>query len=437
MLECGLGAYHSAKMVKNNYFTNHFIMLVYLCSFALVKLGYDNKFRLIIFYRKSAVLNRKYTFFYFALLCKFLYKVLIMDFAPFIEKIKEKYTHLEQQMSDPGIFSRQKEYQEVSRDYRNASDVLKKYDRFLKCNEELADNRDMLSIEEDEEFKEVISNDIKELEKELTTLEGQIKTMLVPAGPNDSRNTILEIHPAAGGDEAGLFAYELFRVYCRYAEKNGWKVEVLELTENAVGGLKFVNCSIQGEGVFRKLHLESGVHRVQRVPATESGGRIHTSTVTCAVLPEVEEVDCPIKNEDLRFDTFRASGPGGQCVNTTDSAVRITHIPTGIAVASQQEKSQHKNREIAMRILRARIIQQMQEEEQAKYAAERKSQVGTGDRSERIRTYNFPQGRVTDHRFGVTRYDLNGIMAGEVEDFFAELLAIESERVLAAELERL
>ncbi len=360
-----------------------------------------------------------------------------MEFSPFIVKIKEKYKHLEKQMSDPEIFSRQKEYQEVSREYRRADEVLKAYDRFLKCQEELADNKEMLGEEDDPEFAEVIRNDIEELQKEFESLEAQIKTLLVPSGPNDSRNTILEIHPAAGGDEAGLFAYELFRVYCRYAEKNGWKVEILELTENAVGGLKFVNCSIQGEGVYRKLHLESGVHRVQRVPATESGGRIHTSTVTCAILPEVEEVDCPINQEDLRFDVYRASGPGGQCVNTTDSAVRITHIPTGIAVASQQEKSQHKNREIAMRILRARIQQKMQEEEMAKYAAERKSQVGTGDRSERIRTYNFPQGRVTDHRFGVTRYDLTTIMTGEVEDFFAQLLAIESERVLAEELERL
>ena len=360
-----------------------------------------------------------------------------MDFLPFIVKIREKYKHLETQMSDPGIFSRQKEYQEVSREYRRADAVLKKYDRFIKCQEEIEDNKMMLAEEDDEEFAEVIKADLESLKAEYETLESEVKTLLVPAGPNDSRNTIVEIHPAAGGDEAGLFAYELFRVYCRFAEKNGWKTEILELTENAVGGLKYVNFSVQGEEVFRKLHLESGVHRVQRVPATESGGRIHTSTVTCAVLPEVEEVDCPINNEDLRFDTFRASGPGGQCVNTTDSAVRITHIPTGIAVASQQEKSQHKNREIAMRILRSRIIAQKQEEEMAKYAAERKSQVGTGDRSERIRTYNFPQGRVTDHRFGITRYDLNQIMAGEVEDFFAQLLAIESERVLEAEMAKL
>ena len=360
-----------------------------------------------------------------------------MDFVPFIEKFRIKDKELESRLADPTIFAKQKEFQQVSREYSATTELLKAYKRYCECETELADNREMLSCEDDEEFIEVIKGDIELLEKEYDALNGKIKTMLVPQSDNDSRNTIIEIHPAAGGDEAGLFAYELFKVYTRYAEKMRWKVEVLELTENSVGGLKFVSASIQGEHVYRKLHLESGVHRVQRIPSTESGGRIHTSTVTCAILPEVEEVDCPIKLEELRFDTFRASGPGGQCVNTTDSAVRITHIPSGIAVASQQEKSQHKNREIAMRILRSRLIALKQEEEEAKYAAERKAQVGTGDRSERIRTYNFPQGRVTDHRFGVTRYDLNNIMTGEVEDFFDQILAIESERILEAELQRL
>ncbi len=360
-----------------------------------------------------------------------------MDYSSFVEKVRVKNVELEAKMSDPSIFSRQKEYKEVSLEYRRNGDLLKAYDRLLECQTEIADNTEMLKDETDPEFIEEIKSDLESLNAEADTLDKTVKTLLVPAGPNDSRNTILEIHPAAGGDEAGLFAYELLKIYQRFADKNGWKIEVLELTENDVGGLKFVSASIQGEGVYRKLHLESGVHRVQRVPATESGGRIHTSTVTVAILPEVEEVDMPINTQDLRFDVFRSSGPGGQSVNTTDSAVRITHIPTGISVASQQEKSQHKNKEIAMRILRARLIQQKQEEEQAKYAAERKSQVGTGDRSERIRTYNFPQGRVTDHRFAVTRYDLNLIMAGEVEDFFSQILAIESERIFEAAMQDL
>ena len=359
-----------------------------------------------------------------------------MDFVPFIEKMRIKHDLLEKKMSDPAIFSRQKEYQEVSQDYRRSTQLLKSYERFEKAQSELLENREMMSVEEDPDFVEEIKSEIALLEKEVPKLESEIKMLLLPKGKNDSRNTIFEIRPGAGGDEAGLFAGEMLRMYTRYAEKTGWKIEVLEMTENAVGGLKDVSFSVQGDGVFRMMHLESGVHRVQRVPSTESGGRIHTSTVTCAVLPEVEEVDCPINPQDLRFDVYRASGPGGQCVNTTDSAVRITHIPTGIAVASQQEKSQHKNKEIAMRILRARLIAKAQEEEEAKYAAERKAQVGTGDRSERIRTYNFPQGRVTDHRFGISRYDLPNILEGNLDDFITDIMAIESERMLQAELDK-
>jgi peptide chain release factor 1 len=242
---------------------------------------------------------------------------------------------------------------------------------------------------------------------------------------------IVEIRPAAGGDEAGLFAADLYRMYTRFAEERGWRVELLDVSESDLGGLKGVSFSVQGPEAYRFLHYESGVHRVQRIPVTESGGRIHTSTVTVAVLPEAEEVDIEINPEDLRMDVFRSSGPGGQCVNTTDSAVRITHLPSGLSVASQQEKSQHRNREIAMRILRSRLLEIKQAEETARNAAERRSQVGTGDRSERIRTYNFPQSRVTDHRFGITRHDLAAILEGGLGDLLAEIMAQDVERQLA------
>lgn len=360
-----------------------------------------------------------------------------MDFVPFIEKFRVQHADLEARLADPEIFSRQKEFQEVNQAFQRLNTVLKDYDRLVQVEQELLDSREMLTVEEDEAFRTEIEQEIVALEKEQESLTQAVKIQLVPPGPNDSRNTILEIHPAAGGDEAGLFAYELLRLYMRYAEKHNWKVEILELAENAVGGLKQAVCSIKGDQVFRKLHLESGVHRVQRVPATESQGRIHTSTVTVAILPEAEEIDCPISPDELRFDVFRASGAGGQHVNTTDSAVRVTHLPTGIFVASQQEKSQHKNKEIALRILRAKLITMRQEEEMAKYNADRKAQVGSGDRSERIRTYNFPQGRVTDHRFGITRYDLHLIMQGEIDDFFGQILGVESEQLLADYLESL
>ena len=258
--------------------------------------------------------------------------------------------------------------------------------------------------------------------------------LIVPPDPNDSRNCIVEIRPAAGGDEAALFAEDLMKMYQQYSGSKGWKVDVMEYTPSDLGGLKATVFSVKGEDVFRELNFESGVHRVQRIPKTETQGRIHTSTVTVAVLPEAQEVDLHIDPKDLKFDTYRSSGAGGQCVNTTDSAVRVTHIPTGIACYSQQERSQHQNKEIAMQLLRSKLLDEKIREENQKMADERRGQIGTGDRSERIRTYNYPQSRITDHRFGVTVHNLPDVMAGKFGDVMDRILAIDAEQRLAAEV---
>ncbi|WP_424139284.1 peptide chain release factor 1 [Roseomonas chloroacetimidivorans] len=285
----------------------------------------------------------------------------------------------------------------------------------------------------DPEMRELAEAEYFEQRDRVPALEHEIRIMLLPKDAADERSAILEVRPAAGGDEAGLFASELFRAYQRYAESQGWRFELLEWDESEAGGIKGASASITGRGVFAKLKFESGVHRVQRVPATETQGRIHTSTVTVAVLPEAEEVDVQINESDLRIDTYRASGAGGQHVNKTDSAVRITHIPTGTVVAMQEEKSQHKNRAKAMKVLRARIYEAQRQALAGARAADRKGQVGTGDRSERIRTYNFPQGRVTDHRIGLTLHKVERVMMGEFEEIFAALMAEDQAARLAAE----
>ncbi|WP_426957183.1 peptide chain release factor 1 [Muricoccus radiodurans] len=285
----------------------------------------------------------------------------------------------------------------------------------------------------DPEMRELAEPEYLSLKEQVPALEHEIRIMLLPKDAADERSAILEVRPAAGGDEAGLFAAELFRAYQRYAEGQGWRFEVLEWDESEAGGVKGASASITGRGVFAKLKFESGVHRVQRVPATETQGRIHTSTVTVAVLPEAEEVDVQINDSDLRIDTYRASGAGGQHVNKTDSAVRITHIPTGTVVAMQEEKSQHKNRAKAMKVLRARIYEAQRQALAGARAADRKGQVGTGDRSERIRTYNFPQGRVTDHRIGLTLHKVERVMLGEFEEVFSALMAEDQAARLAAE----
>ncbi len=329
----------------------------------------------------------------------------------------------------------QKAYEKLNREYQQATRLLEAWEQHETAGKQLEENRELLATEEDEELLEMVQSEIVELEEKLPRLERDLKTLILPPHPNEDRNSLVEIRPAAGGDEAGLFAGDLYRMYLRFSEEKGWHVEHLELSESDLGGIKSVAFSLQGQDVFRYMSHESGVHRVQRIPTTESGGRIHTSTVTVAVLPEAEEVEVQINPEDLRFDVFRSSGPGGQSVNTTDSAVRVTHIPSGLSIASQQEKSQHRNKEIAMRILRSRLLEVMQAEESAKSAATRRQQVGTGDRSERIRTYNFPQNRVTDHRYGITRYDLTNIMEGDLEDFLTEIIAADTEIRLEAELQ--
>ena len=291
-------------------------------------------------------------------------------------------------------------------------------------------NKEMIASEEDPEMRALAEEDLALQQQQAIELENALQLALLPPDPNDERNIIVEIKPAAGGDEAALFAGELSRAYLKYAESREWRVEILDQSNSDLGGIKNITFSLTGNEVYSRMKFESGVHRVQRVPETEAGGRIHTSTVTVSVMPEAAEVELDVKQEDLRFDVFRSSGPGGQCVNTTDSAVRVTHIPTGLSVASQQEKSQHRNKEIALRILYARLLEIKQQEEQAKFAADKRSLVGSGDRSERIRTYNFPQNRITDHRFAVNIHGLPAVMEGDLDQVIEPILLIECERRL-------
>jgi len=347
-----------------------------------------------------------------------------------INNLKKHSAELEKRLSDPSIFSKQNEYRDVSKEHQKLSTLFQDVERWVAALVDLEDNIALVAEEDDEEMKLMISSDIENLEKEISKLENKVKIKLLPPDPNDSKDIIVEIRPAAGGDEAALFAGDLYRAYVKLAEIRKWKMETLDFTSSSLGGVKEAIFSLSGEDIYSLMKYEAGVHRVQRIPTTESGGRIHTSTITVAVLPEAEEVELSINPEDLRFDTFRASGPGGQCVNTTDSAVRVTHIPSGVSVASQQEKSQHRNKDLALRILRARLLEVKQKEEAAKQASSKRSQVGTGDRSERIRTYNFPQNRVTDHRYGISIYDLPGILAGNFESLFDQIVAIDSERAI-------
>jgi len=348
-----------------------------------------------------------------------------------IENLRDRAKEVEELLSDPAIYAKQDECRALSRELNKLKKLFEKFTKWTDALTQLTENRAMLAEEDDEEFQAVISSDIESLTTEAESLEKTIMTLLIPPDPNDDKNIIVEMKPAAGGDEAALFVGDLYRAYSHYAEKCGWKKEVLDLTESALGGIKEVVFSISGDEVFSKMKFESGVHRVQRIPSTESGGRIHTSTITVSVMPEAEDVEIDVRQEDLRVDVYRASGPGGQCVNTTDSAVRITHTPTGIVVTSQQEKSQHRNKEIAMRVLRARLFEQKQQEEAAKQAASKKAQVGTGDRSERIRTYNFPQNRVTDHRYNVSVHNLPRLLEGDLDMMFDDIIAIECERKLS------
>ena len=353
------------------------------------------------------------------------------DIAGHISALKKKFSEIEAKLADPSIYSNPSEYKKVSREHQKLSQLFQHHSRWTAALSELESSKKLAEEEIDPEMKELARSEAERLASETAALESKTLAGLMPPDPNDARNIIMEIRPAAGGEESSLFASELHRMYTKYAESKGWKAETLEFSSSDLGGVKEVVFSVSGADAYSRVKYESGVHRVQRVPETETGGRIHTSTVTVAVLPEAEEIDdIDIKPEDLRIDVYRSSGPGGQCVNTTDSAVRVTHIPSGLSVASQQEKSQHRNKEIAMRILRARLLEKQQRDEQAKLAASKRAQIGTGDRSERIRTYNFPQNRVTDHRFGVSAHNLPKLMEGDLDAILEEILAIDAKRKL-------
>ncbi len=332
-----------------------------------------------------------------------------------LEDIEKNFLDLETQLSDPGVLSDQERYTRLARRHSELSPIVEAYREHLRLGAELADNQE-LAEDPDPEIREMAQAEIEQIEERLAAIEDEIKILMVPKDPLDEKNIILEIRAGTGGEEAALFAADLFRMYCRYAEYNRWKVDVMNSHETGGGGFKEVIAEISGQGVYSRLKYESGAHRVQRVPATESQGRIHTSAVTVAILPEAEEVDVDIKAEELRVDVFRASGPGGQSVNTTDSAIRITHLPTGLVVICQDEKSQHKNKAKAMKVLRSRLLQQEQERQKAELDQTRRDQVGTGDRSGRIRTYNFPQGRVSDHRINLTLYKLEQILQGDLDE---------------------
>lgn len=339
-----------------------------------------------------------------------------------LEFIENKYDELSVKISDPSIMQNQNEWRKLCKEHADLEIIVNKYKEYKQAEQDLKDNKEMLSVEDDKEMKEMLNEEISSLTQKVEDLEKEIQILLLPKDPNDEKNVFVEIRGGAGGEEAALFAYNLFRMITRYAENQRWAVEIMSLNETDLGGFKEVVFMVKGHGAYSKLKYESGVHRVQRVPDTESSGRIHTSTATVAVLPEVDDVEIEINDKDIRIDVFRASGNGGQCVNTTDSAVRITHLPTGLVVSCQDEKSQIKNKEKAMKVLRARLFEKAESERAAGIAEDRKSQVGTGDRSERIRTYNYPQGRVTDHRIGLTLYKLEAFLSGDMDEMINALI---------------
>jgi peptide chain release factor 1 len=349
-----------------------------------------------------------------------------------LEAMEQRYTLLSEWLCNPDIISDTNKLREYSKEQSDLSETVETYRAYKKAKRELADAKEMLHEKLDDEMRDLVKMEIEDKEKELERLQHELQVLLLPKDPNDDKNVFLEIRAAAGGEEAALFAADLLRMYSRYAERNGWKTEIIDANYTDINGFRQVTMSILGKGAYSKLKFESGTHRVQRVPVTESGGRIHTSTATVAVLPEVEDIQVEIHEKDIRIDTFCSTGPGGQSVNTTQSAVRITHLPTGIVVSCQDEKSQIKNREKAMRVLRARLYEKYEMERQQELAANRKSQVGTGDRSERIRTYNFPQSRVTDHRIGLTLHRLESVLDGDLEEIIQALIMADQAELLAA-----
>lgn len=339
-----------------------------------------------------------------------------------LQQIALRYDEVAQQLSDPAVISDQERYKTLSKEYKTLSPVVEKFREYQTVKKNTDEAEELLGETLEKDFREMVEEELREGKEQLVQIEEELKILLLPRDPNDEKNVIVEIRSGAGGDEAALFAASLFRMYSMYAEKKGYKSEILSVNETELKGIKEISFSIEGEGAYSRLKFESGVHRVQRVPETESSGRIHTSTVTVAVLPEVDEVEFEINPADLQIETHRSAGAGGQHVNKTESAIRIIHLPTGTVVDCQDERSQYKNKEKAMKILRSRIYENMLREQQEKIAGERKSQVGTGDRSERIRTYNFPQGRVTDHRIGLTLYKILQIMDGDLDEVIDALI---------------
>lgn len=350
-----------------------------------------------------------------------------------LEDILYRYDEVLNELSEPDVLNDAARYQKLMKEQAELEPIVAKYKEYKEKKAGIEDSLAMLEEEIDEEMRELAKEELNECKSSIEGIEQELKILLLPKDPNDDKNVIVEIRAGAGGDEAALFAADLYRMYCKYAEKNRWKIDTMNSNENGIGGFKEIVFMINGAGAYSKLKYESGVHRVQRIPATESGGRIHTSTATVAIMPEVEEVEVELDMNDCRFDVFRASGNGGQCVNTTDSAVRLTHIPTGIVISCQDEKSQLKNKDKALKVLRARLYELECAKAHDAEAEARRSQIGTGDRSEKIRTYNYPQGRVTDHRIKLTLHRLDAIMDGDLEEVISSLIAADQ----AAKLSRM
>ena len=339
-----------------------------------------------------------------------------------LDFILDKYEELSKKVSDPEVIARQKEWQKLMKEMSDLEPIVKEYTAYKKAKEELEEAKEILEMEDDEELREMAREELKANEAAIEEYTENLKILLLPKDPNDDKNVILEVRAGTGGDEAALFGSDLLRMYLRYAERMRWKTELIESNETEIGGVKEVVMLVKGKGAYSRLKYESGVHRVQRVPETESGGRVHTSAASIAVMPEVDDVEVNLDPNDVRVDVYRASGNGGQCVNTTDSAVRLTHMPTGLVVTCQDEKSQIKNKEKAFKVLKSRLFDLMQQEQNDKIAAERKSQIGSGDRSERIRTYNFPQSRITDHRINLTLYKLDSFLDGDLDEVIDALI---------------
>ena len=352
-----------------------------------------------------------------------------------LEDLVKRFEEILEELNNPSVVNDQQRFRKLMKEQNDLTQIVDAYKKYKEAKQTVEDSLFILEEENDEDMREMAKEELASAKESIENLEEELKILLLPKDENDDKNVVVEIRGGAGGDEAALFAAELYRMYCRFAERNNWKTEMISLNENGLGGFKEVIFMINGQGAYSKLKYESGVHRVQRIPATESGGRIHTSTATVAIMPEAEEVDVEIDMNDCKFDVFRASGNGGQCVNTTDSAVRLTHIPTGIVISCQDEKSQLKNKDKAMKVLRTRLYELELEKKQSQEAAARKSQVGTGDRSEKIRTYNFPQGRVTDHRIKLTSHRLENIMDGDIYELIDSCIAADQAAKLSMEQE--